>query len=74
MSLLKYLRSKHNLPDPKGSLSTKIPERAISSANQQVGREIESGCKKKKQGTIQQLLPFPNLVASHICISFLTQC
>ena len=44
MSLLKYLRSKDSLPDPKGSLSTEIPERAISFANQQVHREIESGC------------------------------
>ena len=46
MSLLKYLRSKDGLPDPKGSLSTDIPERTISSANQQV----QKAAVRKKPG------------------------
>ena len=58
MALLKYLRSKDNLPGPKGSLSTEIPERAISSANQQVRREIESGCKKKTRGPYNRYCHF----------------
>jgi len=48
MCILKYLRSKDGLPDPKGSLSNEIPERANSFANQQIRREMESGCTKKR--------------------------
>ena len=36
MAMLKYLRNKDGLPDPRGSLSTVIPARTISSANEAV--------------------------------------
>ena len=36
MTLLKYLKNKDGLPDPRGSLSTVIPPRMISSANEAV--------------------------------------
>ena len=36
MAMLKYLRNKDGLPDPRGSLSTVIPARMISSANEAV--------------------------------------
>ncbi len=41
MSLLKYFKKerkedKHNLPDPQGSLSSKVPSSSISSANEEL--------------------------------------
>ena len=36
MAMLKYLRNKDGLPDPRGSLSTVMPARTISSANKAV--------------------------------------
>ena len=34
MAMLKYLRNKDGLPDPRGSLSTVMSARTISSANE----------------------------------------
>ena len=36
MAMLKYLRNKEGLPEPRGSLSTVMPARTISSANEVV--------------------------------------
>ena len=36
MAMLKYLRNKDGLPDPRGSLSTVMPARTISNANKAV--------------------------------------
>ena len=36
MAMLKYLRNKDDLSDPRGSLSTVMPARMISSANKAV--------------------------------------
>ena len=36
MVMLKYLRNKDGLPDPRGSLSAVMPARTISSANKAV--------------------------------------
>ena len=36
MAMLKYLRNKDGLPDPRGSLSTVMLARTISSANEAV--------------------------------------
>ena len=36
MAMLKYLRNKDGLPDPRGSLSTVMPVRTISSAKEAV--------------------------------------
>ena len=36
MAMLKYLRNKDGLPDPRDSLSTVMPARTISSANEAV--------------------------------------
>ena len=36
MAILKYLRNKDGLPDPRGSLSAVIPARTISNANEAV--------------------------------------
>ena len=42
MSILKYLKSKDGLPDPKGPLCMEISVSVIRSANQEVRKEIES--------------------------------
>ena len=40
MALLKYIKaSKDSLPNPKGSLSSAIPSRAIAQANHKDGRQ-----------------------------------
>ena len=70
MALLKYLKpcSKDGLPDPKGSLSTVIPSRAITRANQEVQQAIadrsdeqnveQSGKSKKKRGPYKKCVNF----------------
>ena len=50
MALLKYLRNKDGLPDPRGSLSAVIPARMISIANEAVHEEIEASSSKKCRG------------------------
>ena len=47
MSLLKYLKLRDGLPDPKGSLSNSVASSAIAMANKEVEKEI---AKKKKRG------------------------
>ncbi len=47
MSLLKYFKKErkedvHNLPDPQGSLSSKVPSSSISSANEEVRAVLKS--------------------------------
>ena len=71
MALWKYLRNKDCLPDPRGSLSTVVPAKAISSANEAVRCEIEvSSSSKKRRGpykryvriwssTWEPTLPYP---------------
>ena len=51
MALLKYLRRKEDLPDPRGSLSLSIPSRAIVSANKEVEKEMAKSktAKNKKR-------------------------
>ena len=49
MVLWKYLRKKDCLPDPRGSLSTVVPAKAISSANKAVRCEIEVSSSSKKR-------------------------
>ena len=48
MSLLRYLKQKDGLPDPKGSLSSKVPTRASVRAYREV--EVELVEQKKKRG------------------------
>ena len=36
MALMQFLQRRDNLPDPKGSLSSAIPARAIALVNQEV--------------------------------------
>ena len=48
MSLLRYLKQKDGLPDPKGSLTSEVPTRAIVRANQEVEAELVE--QKKKRG------------------------
>ena len=40
MSILKYLKHRDGLSDPKGSLSTKLSHRAITQANSDVEAEL----------------------------------
>ena len=54
MALLKYLRPKDGLPDPKGSLSLSMPSQAIAEANRQV--EDETRTKKRASGTAQKFV------------------
>ena len=49
MALLKYFKRKHELPNPRGSLSSSISPRAIASANREVEEEIRKA-KEKKRG------------------------
>ena len=70
MVLLKYLKpcSKDGLPDPKGSLSTVIPSRAIARANQEAQQAIadqsdeqsveQSGKSKKKRRPYKKYVNF----------------
>ena len=48
MSLLRYLKQKDGLPDPKGSLSNEVPTLAIVRANWEVEAELVE--EKKKRG------------------------
>ena len=41
MSLLRYLKRKDGLPDPKASLTSKVPTQAIVRANREVEAELE---------------------------------
>ena len=47
--MLKYFKRKHELPNPRGSLSSSISPRAIASANREVEEEIRKA-KEKKRG------------------------
>lgn len=47
MSLLKYFKHKDGLPDPRGSLSATLPQRAISRANCEVQEELAEIVKEK---------------------------
>ena len=42
MALLRYLKPKDGLPDPKDSLSLTVPSRAIARANQEVEEAMSS--------------------------------
>ena len=53
MSLLKYLKRKDGLPDPKASLTSKVPTRAIVRANREVEAELVE--QKKKRGPLQKV-------------------
>ena len=48
MSLLRYLKQKDGLPDPKASLTSKVPTGAIVRANRKVEAEMVE--QKKKRG------------------------
>ena len=48
MSLLRYLKRKDGLPDPKGSLTSEVPTQAIVRANREVEAELVE--QKKKRG------------------------
>ena len=63
MALLKYLIDKDCLLDPRGSLSTVMPSKAIFSANEAVRCEIEVSSNKKPRG------PYKRCVHIHIYIS-----
>ena len=47
-SLLRYLKHRNGLPDPRGSLSNSVSSRAISRANDEVEAELER--QKKENG------------------------
>ena len=49
MSIRKYFKLRDGLPDPKGSLSASIPAEAISLANTEVQKVIDSK-KANKRG------------------------
>ena len=53
MSLLRYLKRKDGLPDPKASLNSKVPTWAIVRANWEV--EVELVEQKKKRGPYRRL-------------------
>ena len=51
MSLRQYFKSRDGLPDPKGSLSSRLPSLAIASANREVQKVLEkSQNPAKKRG------------------------
>lgn len=51
MSLLRYLKRREGLPDPRGSLSNSLTSRAISRANAEVEAELEKRkASDKKRG------------------------
>ena len=64
MALLKYLRNKDGLPDPRGSLSDVIPARTSSIANEAVREEIEASSSKKRRGPYKRYVPVYSLVVT----------
>lgn len=50
MSLLRYLKHKDGLPDPKGPLSSSVASRAIARANREVAELLSASGEKKKRG------------------------
>ena len=48
MALLKYFKRKHELVNPRGSLSSSISPRVIASANCEVEEEIRKVTEKKR--------------------------
>ena len=46
MSILKYLKSKDGLPDPKGPHSMEIAGSAITSANREVQKKLRRAARK----------------------------
>ena len=57
MSLLQYFERADVLPDPRGTLSTSLPPRAIARANAEVRRSLDEG-NSMKYGTLVQFLHF----------------
>ena len=55
LSLLNYFKRKKDLPNPRGSLSSTIPARAIALANCEVQEEIRRG-KENKRGPYNKLV------------------
>ncbi len=58
MSLLRYLKHRDGLPDPRGSLSNSVSSRAITRANVEVEAELERQKKEngKKRGPYKRYL------------------
>ncbi len=56
MTLLRYLKQKDGLPDPRGPLSTSIQSRVIARANREVEAELVeiSKSKEKKRGAYRR--------------------
>ena len=50
MALLRYLQCKDGLPDPKGSLSSTLPPKAIARANQEVQAATEKKVQVREKG------------------------
>ena len=48
MALLRYLKPRDGLPDPKGSLSLSVPSQAIARANREVQEAMNSKGRKKR--------------------------
>ena len=55
MALLRYLKPRDGLPDPRGSLSSSMPSQAIAQANREVQEAIQSD--KGKRGPYKKYSP-----------------
>ena len=49
MALLKFLKPRESLPDPKGQLSASVKSSAIASANREVEAELREMAKQKER-------------------------
>ena len=49
MALLRFLKPRENLPDPKGQLSASVRSSAIASANREVEAELLEMAKQKER-------------------------
>ena len=51
MSILQYFERVDVLPDPRGTLSTSVPPRAIAQANAEVRKSLDNGKQMKARGS-----------------------
>ena len=50
MSLRRYFKTKHGLPDPRGLLSESLGSRAVQSVNREVEKALEAKSKSRNAG------------------------
>ena len=67
MALLRYLKPRDGLPDPKGSLSLSVPSQVIARANREV-QEVMNSKGGKKRGPYGRYSPDEHAeIGQYVC-------